>query len=77
MFYFGIKMIFFSCLCPIDGPISCILATFRVDRLSDPVLSPSLTTIYGASNAQRIVSSVTPKIIIDYYPPAFSEGNVR
>jgi len=38
---------------------------------TDPVLLPFLITIYEAPNAQRGVPSVTPKIIIDYYPLAF------
>lgn len=70
---YRMKMMFPSVLSS-DGPIDCILGAFRVDRLADPVLSPSSTTIYGASNTQRVVSSVTSKIIIDYYPPPFSGG---
>lgn len=57
---------------PIDWPTDCIFGCLpSADRLPDPVLFPSLTTIYEASNAQRGVPSVTPKIIIDYYPLAF------
>lgn len=33
----------------------------HADRLVDPVLSPSLTTIYGATNARRVFYSVMPQ----------------
>lgn len=65
---------------PIDGPTDRIFGyLFRsADRLADPVLFPFLITIYEAPNARSLAfpHSVTPKIIIDYYPLAFG-GNAR